>query len=339
MTLAGKILREEIARSGPMSFNRFMDVALYHAEHGYYRRARDPFGKEGDFYTAEQLQPVFGILIASVIRSLCLEMGSPRNFTVVELGAGRGEMAAALSEFRYLPVDIDRGEMPGRFCGVVFANEFFDALPVDVVVKRKGGLREMRVAWRAERFEWVENGTPDDDVLRYAEQYAAPLEDGSLLEVNLSALRWIESIARCLEQGFLLVIDYGYTAAEVIRFPRGTLMSYRRHAASENVLHDPGSQDITAHVCFTALERHAALHNFETVRFESLAQTLLRAGEADQFRAALDAESEMARLQRRLQLKSLLFGMGETFRTLLLKKKTEGGPQNKNGPEILGAFE
>jgi SAM-dependent MidA family methyltransferase len=90
-------------------------------------------------------------------------------------------------------------------------------------------------------------------------------------------------------------------------------MSYRRHMALEDVLSDPGGRDITAHVCFTALEGHG----FQTVRFETLARTLLDAGEADRFAAALTGPDEV---RRRLQLKTLLFGMGETFRTLLQKK-------------------
>jgi SAM-dependent MidA family methyltransferase len=73
------------------------------------------------------LQPVFGILMAARIRQLYREMGEPRDFTVVELGAGRREMAAAFSEWRYVPVEIDSGELPEHFRGVVFSNEFFDA--------------------------------------------------------------------------------------------------------------------------------------------------------------------------------------------------------------------
>src|SRR5271157_2750150 len=111
-----------------------MEVALYHADRGYYRRAQrapsDPFGKAGDFFTAEQIQPVFGILMAARVRRIYEEMGSPRDFTVVELGAGRREMAEAFSEWRYVPVDIGSGALPERLVGVVFSNEFFDSLPV-----------------------------------------------------------------------------------------------------------------------------------------------------------------------------------------------------------------
>src|SRR5271157_4436863 len=114
-----------------------MEVALYHADRGYYRRAQrapsDPFGKHGDFFTAEQIQPVFGILMAARIRQLYRAMGQPPDFTVVELGAGRGEMAPAFSEWRYVPVEVD-GPVPAeKFRGVVFSNEFFDALPVEAV--------------------------------------------------------------------------------------------------------------------------------------------------------------------------------------------------------------
>ena len=137
-TPAGELLAGEIRRNGPVTFRRFMEVALYHSEHGYYRRAQrapsDPFGKHGDFFTAEQIQPVFGILMAARIRQLYREMGEPREFTVVELGAGRREMAEAFSEWVYIPVDLDAGSLPEKFCGVVFSNEFFDALPVEVAV-------------------------------------------------------------------------------------------------------------------------------------------------------------------------------------------------------------
>ena len=131
-----------------------MEVALYHPEHGYYRRPRDPFGKDGDFFTAEQIQPVFGILMAAHIRQLYREMGEPRDFTVVELGAGRREMAEAFSEWNYVPVDIDSGALPEHFAGVVFSNEFFDALPVDAVVYRNGAFREQRVALADGAFRW-----------------------------------------------------------------------------------------------------------------------------------------------------------------------------------------
>jgi SAM-dependent MidA family methyltransferase len=131
-------------------------------------------------------------------------------------------------------------------------------------------------------------------------------------------------MAAALTKGYALSVDYGFTRAESVRFPAGTLMGYRRHTARDDVLADAGLRDITAHVNFTALEESGAACGFATVRFETLARTLLAAGEADQFAAALGAGGAEEELRRRMQLKTLLFGMGETFRALL-QKKTEGG--------------
>ena len=135
MTPAGEMLAAEIRRDGPIPFRRFMEVALYHPEHGYYRRPRDPFGKHGDFFTAEQLQPVFGILIAARIRQLFREMGEP---------AGLHRRRARRRPRRDAPTRSPNGatslsiSIPARcprdFTGVVFSNEFFDALPVEVAV-------------------------------------------------------------------------------------------------------------------------------------------------------------------------------------------------------------
>jgi SAM-dependent MidA family methyltransferase len=311
------LLREEIAKSGPITFHRFMSAALYHPRYGYYRRLdRDPFGRSGDFFTAQQLQPAFGILIASRIRSLYKAMGSPPDFHVVELGAGRGEMREALSEFQYTPVEVESGRIPEQFRGVAFSNEFFDALPVHRVVWVDGVPRESRVGWRGERFVWVDGDPVSGPVAEYLERYFRGFT-GSSAEVNLDALDWMDRIARSLTAGYCFTVDYGYTAAEVNRFPSGTLMSYRKHTASSDVLSTPGERDITAHVNFTALEDCGAQFGLKPAGLENLSRTLLNAGEADHFASVLKGPDEG---KRRLQLKTLLFGMGETFRTLIQEK-------------------
>jgi len=345
---AGELLAAEIRRLGPIPFRHFMEVALYAPETGYYRRGirpdrgtsqrpgrepgADPFGKTGDFFTAEQIQPVFGILMAARIRQLYREMGEPDDFTVVELGAGRAEMAEALGEWRYLPLEIDSGMLPERFRGVVFSNEFFDALPVDVAVWRAGAFREQCVALDdAGAFVWREGGPAPAPVADYLQRYFPVPEEGCWYEANLEALDWLLRIGRALQGGFVLTIDYGYTRAEAVRFPAGTLMGYQKHTARENVLEHPGERDITAHVNFTALEEHGARCGLRTLRLETLAATLLKAGEEDQFARALEAADAADEFRRRMQLKTLLFGMGENFRVLLQRKEEEGG--EKQGPE------
>ena len=327
MTAAGEALAAEIRRNGAIPFRRFMEVALYHPAHGYYRRGRDPFGKHGDFFTAEQIQPVFGILMAERIRQLYRQMGSPREFTVVELGAGRREMAEAFAEWKYVPVDLDWGAMPEKFAGVVFSNEFFDALPVDAVVYQSGAFHQQRVALADDGFAWQTGEVVGATAERYLRRYYLPPEEGRWYEVNLEALAWLERMAAALTKGYVLSVDYGFTRAESVRFPAGTLMGYRRHTAREDVLAEAGMRDITSHVNFSALEESGMACGLAKERFETLAQTLLTAGEADGFAAALGAGGAggaAEELRRRMQLKTLLFGMGETFR-VLLQKKSEGG--------------
>ncbi|MDA1312236.1 MAG: SAM-dependent methyltransferase [Acidobacteria bacterium] len=326
MTRLGELIRSEIQRGGPVSFERFMERALYHPEHGYYLRDKDPFGKQGDFFTNSQMQPVFGRFIARQIEQWRREMGSPPEFTVVELGAGRGETLAevkkALPDVECIAVERGTGPLPGGFTGVVYSNEFFDALPVRVVEKRGAILTELLVGLDEERFGWLAVDTHDAALEQYVDRYAPGLSGGQRLEVNLQALHELERIAGALERGYVLTIDYGYTAEEIAagrRFPQGSLMAYQSHQALEDVLTEPGECDITAHVNFTALEERGRDLGLDSLGLRTQARFLLDLGEGDQFASVL-AGSEVEALQLRLQLKSLLIGMGETFRVLVQRK-------------------
>ena len=300
-----------------------MEVSLYDPQHGYYVTPRDPFGKEGDFYTASQVQPVFGRLIALAMRQCRAALADPAGFTVVEWGAGRGEMAAELSEFQYFGVDFARGGAPLQFDGVVFSNELFDALPVNVARFREGVWRNMHVAHEDGRFVWREAGPLEPQWQVYADSLLPHYREEPEIWIELPVRLRETLAAMCapLQRGVVITIDYGYTARELVRFPRGTLMSYRRHAAIDDVLVDPGLQDITAHVPFDYLADAARAEGLQIGALETLAQFLLRTGEADQFASALSAEGEPEALRLRLQLKSLLFGMGETFRVVTLRKE------------------
>ncbi len=285
-----------------MRFDAFMRSALYDPERGYYRGKRDPFGAEGDFYTAAQVQPLFGRVIAAEIETLA--PGEP----VFELGPGRREMAEALGT-KYTGIDIE-DQLPARLDGVVFANEFFDALPVRLVLNEAGEFHEGMV----EDGEIRSGPVLDAESLGYVRRYWPRVPDGGRLEIACEALDWIRRLAGRMRRGIALFIDYGYTTAETIRFPRGTLMSYRRHIALDSVLTRPGEQDITAHVPFDAMIDHAVECGFRFVRMETLASLVLRNVERN--------SGLVTSLQDRQQLKTLLFGMGETFRCVLLEKRT-----------------
>ena len=118
------MLRQQLEQDGPITFARYMELALYHPVHGYYRTGRDVFGTRGDFYTAEQLQPCFGELLSSFISNV-EEQEARDAFSVLELGAGRGELRAPLSRWRYRGCDWQGDPLPASVTGVVLANEFF----------------------------------------------------------------------------------------------------------------------------------------------------------------------------------------------------------------------
>ena len=337
MTPLAEQIGEEIRGRGPITFRRFMELALYHPEHGYYQRPRDPFGVEGDFYTNAQLQPVWGRLLAQRITQWYEEMGAPQDFTVVEMGAGRAETSAELQRClpaaRCIAVDVSSGELPEKFCGAVICNEFFDALPVHSIERRGESLVEQRVVLGESGFEWAEGEPTDPRLQDYMERFAPGLAEGQKTEANLAALDALERIASSLEAGYVLTIDYGYIAEEIAaarRFPEGSLMAYHKHQAIEDVLADPGNRDLTAHVNFTSLtERGEELGLTASPLFTQM-RFLMELGEKDNFAAVLrgnrgtretDAGNETSDSPKhRRQLKTLLFGMGETFQVLVQRK-------------------
>lgn len=306
-------MRQEIAARGSIPFSRFMEIALYHPEGGYYRRLRDPFGKHGDFFTAAQLQPVFGRLVAQSIRQLGCD-------AVLDLGCGRGEMQPAMEGIVYKGIDIG-DQWPDRFEGVIFANELFDALPVDVARLSAGCWRQLDVGLEKDRFVWVDGEPLGNGAREYASKLtsASALEEPITVEIPVRMETVMGNIARVLSRGYLLVIDYGYTNREIVRFRTGSLMSYRRHNASDDILAEPGARDITAHVPFDEMFSVASKAGLRKVRFERMSQWLLRVGESDQFASALGAADEREAQALRLQLKTLLFGMGESFHVALFE--------------------
>lgn len=319
-------LAARIRRDGPIRFSEFMEAALYDPGHGYYsaaqRRRREPTGIAGDYFTATQLQPVFGRLMRAEAEAVRQQLGLPEGCTLADWGAGRALMAEAFAGFHYVAVEAGTPR-PEPFEGIVLANEFFDALPVDIVRGGRGSMRLQRVDWNNGRFVLIDAEPPPEEWREYAGRLSRFLADFDEWEIELPVRMdaALDEIGATLARGALLVVDYGYTEREIVRFPRGTLMSYRRHLATEDVLSDPGRGDITAHVPFSRLAEAATARGWKAAPLENLATLLLRAGGRDQFASALEAGSSGEAQRLRLQLKTLLFGMGETFRCLRLEKE------------------
>jgi SAM-dependent MidA family methyltransferase len=323
MTEACELILSEIRAHGPMPFSRFMEIALYQPQFGYYRRGQKIFGRDGDFYTASQLQPVFGRLLAQAFSKLHAPAQPDGRVIVADWGAGQSDLRESLASFDYRAVDVGRDEIPERFRGIVLANELVDALPVDVARREGGVWSEWRVASKGEDLVWAKGSALEGEWLEYAQRAAREARwesDAAIVELPVALRSCIERINRRLERGWIVLFDYGYTARELMRFSQGTLMAYRKHRAYDDVLAEPSESDITAHVPFDELRRRAKVLKWNESSFETMGQFLLRAGEGDQFAAALAGPSEAESMRLRQQLKSLLFDFGEMFRAIVWEK-------------------
>jgi SAM-dependent MidA family methyltransferase len=305
-------IRAEIAAGGPITFARFMERALYEPDLGYYRSTAARPGRGGDFLTAPETHPVFGWALSHQLDELWGSLARPNPFVLREHGAGSGTLAVAILEglrregsalldaLRYEAVEIEGArevEIAARLAeagfgdvlrrhadepvvGCVLANEVADALPVHRVMWRDGRLREIHVDWRDDAFAEV-LGEPSSPALAArldAERVA--LVEGQRADISLAVDRWIESVAAGLQRGLVLIIDYGYPAAELYgpRRAGGTLLAYVNHRAHEEVLMNVGRQDLTAHVDLTAIERAATAAGLESVGATSQAEFLAGLG-------------------------------------------------------------
>ena len=204
---------------------------------------------------------------------------------------------------------------------IVFANEFFDALPVEVV-SLNGSLR---IDSRDGRFveTWA---PPSPEELEFLDRYSIHPEADERIEVPLRSQIQM-SAAASLERGFVAVIDYGYTRQEQLAGRhRGTLKAIRQHSVSANPYEAPGEQDITSDVNFTALAAAAAQQGMHPEKLITQSQFLLGLGEANQFADAFEeCRLPQERAKVALQLKHLVTpaGMGESFHVLVASKEID----------------
>jgi SAM-dependent MidA family methyltransferase len=204
---------------------------------------------------------------------------------------------------------------------ILFANEFFDAIPVDVISPRGS----LRVDSRDGRFveTWVSASAEE---LEFLDRYSVHPEEGERIEVSRRSQK--ETASACeFETGFVVVIDYGYTRDEQLAGRhRGTVKAIRQHSVSANAYEAPGEQDITADVNFTALSAIAEQRGFEVQKLLTQSQFLMGIGEANQFADAFEeCRLPQERVKVALQLKHLVTpaGMGESFHVLIASKGVE----------------
>ena len=253
MTELDEIIRAEIRISGPMRFDRFMDLALYHSDFGYYAQIgkRSQTGRGGDFFTSVSVGPLFGRLLARQFFQMWRALGSPSSFGIVEQGAHDGRLACDILEWcraetaeffsaiRYGIVEsspaarriqkelaektdvagsvvwLDRlASMDGWPVGIFFSNELVDAFPVRVITYLSGQWREKRVGVdEGNTLLWVTREIEDRELVQAIGTLSLPLVEGYTTEINLSARRWMKEIASVVKQGYVVTIDYGFPAS------------------------------------------------------------------------------------------------------------------------------
>lgn len=333
------------AAERPLTFAEFMTAALYDPDHGYYARGPS-IGAEGDFYTSASL-PGFASSLARGLADLAARMHATRP-TIVELGAGAGDLAVALSaalpDARYACVEpsgglrekqrarglesvadlAEVGELEG---GIVLANEVLDALPVHRVRcagNSGSALEELYVRYRP-GFGFSEEAGPLSTPALADALADATLAEAQIVEVSLLFGPLLRALARTLREGYVVLVDYGdeRPAIHAEERARGTLRAFHRHALEEDFFARVGEQDLTASVDFTAVKREALDAGFQVAGYATQGEALLSLGVMDDH-ARLAAEDPFAALKA----KTLFVpgGMGDAFKVLVLARNapTEG---------------
>lgn len=298
-------IRNRIREDGPMPFDEFMALALYHPE-GFFGGETLRSEKAGDFLTSPEVSPLFGQTLARYVAAEHHRIGDP--FAVYEVGAGSGSLLRALLDsypvdayavdaspaarealVSFLPSDRVReslDDFSASIRGVVLANELIDNLPMAVAQRVDGSWRERWVGIDGDGLVFVDRA-PRPEVGAWLDEFAGEVPDGGWMEVQLEAGAWLHRVIDQLEAGSILIIDYGDTTEGLLpRRADGTLRTYRAHHLGPHPLDEPGETDITADVNFSALQEVAVRAGAE-----------VRLVRQDDFLAELGLRERLSQLQ------------------------------------------
>ncbi len=309
-----EIIRFETAQRGVLSFARFMELALYCPNYGYYELQKDNPGQRGDFYTNVSTGELFGQLLAFRFAGwLESEVGSWKSeIRIVEAGAHDGKLAKDIlnwfqlqrpvlfEQIEYLVIEPSTRRQEwqretlkqfaphirwveslstihdARCNGIIFSNELLDAMPVHRFGWDEKNKKwfEWGVAVEGEKFGWTK--IPTSDFRFPNSELESVLPDNYTIETSPAAENWWRAAANVLARGRLLTIDYGLTGDGLFSpaRTRGTLRAYFRHHASDDPLANVGAQDLTAHVNFSAIQTAGEAAGLTTESFSTQSQFL-----------------------------------------------------------------
>ena len=343
------IIKQKITdQGGWITFAEFMELALYSPSLGYYTGGVAKFGRDGDFVTSPIISKLFGTTLAHQIAQI-LDHTPGRQ--ILELGAGDGSAAVdimlTLEKLDALPssycmLDVSPStylmqreilskkiphllhifhwlsDIPEKLNGVVFANEVFDALPVNLIELTESGMWEKGVTIQNNSFSWS-NRMASQKILTALKKLELPVPYNT--EISLVGQALMNRLAKCLEKGVIIVIDYGFREEEYYHPQRfvGTLMCHYKHRAHQNPFTMIGHQDITSHVDFSRLANVAKNSNLEVVGFCSQAQFLINCGitnllqkpDSSEVQSSLEVSAEINKLLSPAE-------MGELFKVLAI---------------------
>jgi NADH dehydrogenase [ubiquinone] 1 alpha subcomplex assembly factor 7 len=328
-------IQRAIAAAGSISFREFMTLALYHPDGGYYMRRGMTTGRAGDFATMSDISPAFGRRLAAQVAEFVRAGDGP--WTLLELGPGRGWLMHDLLEALAAPPrevllietspalrELQQQRLAGARCPirwhasldelttplgrtVIVANEFFDALPVEWLIRRGTTIYQRRVD---ASLRFVETELSDSALLHHLATYRLCEADRDQAEVRFEVERALARLSEICSQAAMIAIDYGYETAPA----QGSVLAYRDHSAVANVLANPGEQDITAHVDWTHFDRSARAAGFDVLGRTTQDRFLMALGIADD----MVGESGEARAARSLVIPA---AAGKSFQVTLLSKQ------------------
>ncbi len=357
------VIRDAIATNdGVIGFEHFMQMALYEPGLGYYASGLRKFGEQGDFITAPEISPLFGRCLAHFCKQALTAISADN---ILEFGAGSGRMAADILQeleaqnalpsayfIMELSAELQQRQRqtlqasvphllervkwlntlpePG-FRGMVLGNELLDAMPVQRFRIEDSTIHALGVTWSEAEKQFVLQPMAADAALRQAVDHiqqttAVTLPDDYESELSLAQGAWLASVAEFMDQGVVLLIDYGYGRPEYYhpQRNRGTLMCHFRHRAHDEPLRYIGLQDITAYVDFTAVAEAGNKQGMDLLGYGTQSGFLLENGLQDMMPDP-EQVSQQALLAFAQQVKTLTMPgeMGERFKVMALGKGVE----------------
>ncbi|MEZ5565492.1 MAG: SAM-dependent methyltransferase [Gammaproteobacteria bacterium] len=345
----------QIAEGGGfLSFADYMALVLYAPGLGYYSAGARKFGVDGDFITAPEMGTVFARCMARIVSATLAQLGGG---VVLEVGGGSGALAADLlntlrdqppEHYYLLEVSGDLRERQARTLanrvpdlaarlswldelpaspvnGVVLANEVLDAQPVERFRLRAGSVFQLGVTHSGGELRWAERAAPGPlrkAVVDLQEKLGEALPDGYVSEICLQFDGWLQSLLGSLQRGLVVFIDYGGTRREIYHPDRntGTLACHFRHRMHTDPFRNPGLQDLTAWVDFSAVADIADRVGMPVAAYGTQAHALLASGVLDQSTPGVPADAHQWRERQEIQRLLMPGEMGERFKVLALAR-------------------